>query len=155
MLIKSVSKTGHAIAFEPNEAAAVAVMYAIKTKNTSDTVFWALKNTIKIENCTFTKHPDGNWEAIASGTAMVGTTTVATDKFSIPRLSQFSVEYKHTKDSVGMPDIAVTEASFSQVGTNPSKMVGAVDTTNVLPQTVVGELAVESLKPEPQQKRKK
>lgn len=155
MLIKSVSKTGHAVPFEPNEAAPMAVMYAIKTKNTADTVFWALKNTIKVDGCTFTKHPDGNWEASATGTAMVGTTTVATDKFSIPRLSKFFIEYKHSKDAVGIPDISVTEATFTQVGNNPSKMVGAVDTTNTQPQTVVGELAVESLKPEPQQKRKK
>lgn len=146
MLIKAISPKGNPIPYGPKEALPTAVARAGKKLNTLEQIIWVDKRTVTIDKFNSTKDKDGQWEAFAEGTAMVGVTKAATGHFYIPKLYAFNIQYKLGKDAVGIPDIEIVAISaFDPVETNPSKMVG--DTPQVAsPVTVLGELTIEEPK---------
>lgn len=124
MLIKAVNRQGNAVPYTPEEALPFAVEYGVKSNNTLDTVYWVIRESIKIKNVHFNQKQDGAWEAIADGTADIGFTESKTDRFHDPKPHRFSVQYTPTKDSLGMPDIAVVKFEIEKIGQNPSASVG-------------------------------
>ena len=109
MLIKAVNRQGNAVPYSPEEALTFAVEYGVKSKNTSEKIYWVVRDSIKHTKIHFNNMPDGTWEAIAEGVAHIGHTDVATDAFHDARPKQFSVHYKPVKDGLGLPDIGVVK----------------------------------------------
>ena len=109
MLIKSVGKGGTAVPYNPEEALTFAVEYGVKSLNSDDKIFWVVRDSVKKTKIHFRPNPDGTWEAMAEGIAAIGHTDVKTDRFHEPRQKHFFVEYKPSKDSLGLPDIAVVK----------------------------------------------
>ncbi len=139
MLIKGIEKGGKAIPITPKEAIPHAVQYGVKSKNTSDTIFWVDPKTVAVSSFHHNTTDDGNWTAQVSGQAMIGHTDVATDQFHVGKLCNFSVKYRSGRDSFGIPDIVVDNFDYTKIETNPAKRIGPVDSTQAVP-LATGEL---------------
>lgn len=107
MLIKRTDKKGNAIAYTPEESFIFATERAVSSNNTLDKIYWVKRGTIKKDKFLFHPFPDGTWECIAEGTAEIGYTDAKTDRFFEPKKYWFKVQYKPTKDHLGMPDIGI------------------------------------------------
>lgn len=144
MLIKGIEKGGKAIPIAPKDAIPYAVQYGVKSKNTPETIFWVDPKKVTVSSFHHNVvDVDGNWVAQVSGQAMIGKTDVATDMFHVEKLCNYKMKYKSGKDAVGIPDIIVDSFEFSQVETNPAKMVGYVETAQA-PALAMGELQAQS-----------
>lgn len=125
MLIKNVvkkgPKRGTPILYTPEEAAPFAVERGVKGMNTREKIFWVLKKSIKIDTSTSTSSGGETYDAQASGTAQIGYTDVATDKFYAPKEHSFVVRYKSARDEKGIPDIAIVEFDIDRVAKTGSE----------------------------------
>jgi len=134
MLIKSTTKKGDPVRFSPDECLERAVVNGVKSQNTESTVFWVLVGSVVKSVLNFTKlgtdkWGNDEWEATASGTALVGKTVAATDDFHIARPHNFSVTYKTSLDNLGMPDIEVVDFKLDPVRNASEIAALAVDNT--------------------------
>ena len=142
MLIKGVDKSGKAIPIAPKDAIPNAVQYGVKSKNTSDSVFWVDPKSVKVTAFHHTPIDEkGNWVAHAHGEAMIGKTTVANDRFHLAKPHTFKMRFSSAKDDFGIPDIKVDEFDIEAMETNPSKLIGNVDTSQEKAPLAVGELS--------------
>jgi hypothetical protein len=119
MLIKSTVR-GNPIPYTPSEALPYAVEYGVKGMNDNDTIYWALRDTIKSSACQHIAVPSSDkrgrasWEANASGSVVVGRTATKTDKFFQPKKYNFVIRYKSALDTLGLPDIEVLDFKLTQ-----------------------------------------
>ena len=107
MLIKAVTRQGTPIPYTPEEALPFAVEYGVKSLNSDKSIYWVLKDTVKLDAIHYNQLPGGEWEAVAEGTASIGQTLVEQDLFMDSKESRFKVHYKPSKDGLGLPDITV------------------------------------------------
>ena len=145
MLIKGVDKSGKAIPIAPAEAIPHAVQYGVKTQNTSENIFWVDPKSVEVTAFHHTPVDEqGNWVAHAHGEAMIGKTTVANDRFHLPKKYSFKMRFSSSKDAFGIPDIKVDDFAIEVMETNPSKLIGEVDTSQEKAPLAVGELTASS-----------
>jgi hypothetical protein len=114
MLIKAVDRRGNAVSYTPEESIPHAVERGVKGMNTLDKVYWLMKDSIKVTKKFFGDLPEGDWEAIAEGTADIGYTDAKTDIFHDTKVYKFKVQYKPGKDSIGLPDIKVVKFEWDR-----------------------------------------
>lgn len=129
MLIKTISNRGDAIPYTPEESLPFAVEYGMRMKTDQKYVYWLVRQSIKLASIHFRKEALGSWEASANGTAMVGRTNIATDRFTTPKEYQFSIRYKPGKDNLGLPDIQVIEFDMTPTAAERTVPMDFVDQT--------------------------
>lgn len=121
MLIKQVTKKGDAIPLSPQEALKPALQRALAAQSTAQKVLW-LDGAVLIADSVQVTQGDGDlYEAVATGTCMVGHTITETDQFHNARPHSFRVHYRSAKDDIGVPDIDIVSAVFSRTPQNFSK----------------------------------
>lgn len=123
--IKQAGLKGTPILFKPQELVGAAINTGMQFMSDSKTVYWVVKDSVQIAPNGFRsqdtidqsnpKKPQKGWHAFASGSVKLGKTDTATDRFFEPRLYSFSVEYKSSKDDLGLPDIEVLQADFRKL----------------------------------------
>lgn len=107
MLIKTISSKGAPIPYTPEEALPFAVEYGVRAMSDDVRVYWTVRESIKQGSIHYNKLPDGSWEAIADGSAHVGYSSTKDDRFHDAKPIKFKIQYKPTKDNLGLPDIQV------------------------------------------------
>lgn len=143
MLIKNVIRKGPGkgtpILYTPEEAATFAVQRGVKKLNSKEKIFWVLKESIKIDEHSSHQSSPDSYEAWASGTASIGYTEVATDRFYVPKEHSFTVRYKSAHDSHGVPDIEVVDFQIDATAKNlqeAAPKVAAAPKAELLPKGV-------------------
>jgi hypothetical protein len=135
MLIKNVIKKGPQrgtpILYTAEEAAPFAVERAVKATNTKEKIFWVLKKSIKVGSFSSHQGTPDSYEAWITGTANVGYTDVATDKFHVAKNHSFKVHYKSSKDEHGAPDIAIVDCEIQPISGNPQTHAPKVEAAPV------------------------
>ena len=145
MLVKAVTKKGEAVAYTPAEGIPFAVNYGVKRLSTKDRIYWVHKETIKVLTNPSTVNAKGGWEASATGTMMLGYTDVATDLFYDAKPYSFNIQYKTSKDHLGLPDLEVVLFEATPLSTNPSDLMSFKDSA---PPVVKAEAKKEEAKKE-------
>ena len=122
MLIKNVlrkPKKGAIVTYTHEEAAPFAVERGVKSLNTKEKIYWVLRKSISMKVTGSGSDTKKGYTATAEGTALIGYTDVATDRFYAPKLHHITVDYRSAKDERGLPDIEVTNFEAIPQTSNP------------------------------------
>jgi len=137
MLIRSVDRTGEPVLFTPRDALPFALQKGMKLKNTLDRIYWVMIDGLTVDSFSSlntpadaTKKKDkGGWQASATGKVDIGYTDAKTDKFYDAKSYKFKIEYRSSKDGLGLPDIKVTSFEFQPLSNNPADKMRFEDLT--------------------------
>src|ERR1035438_6233067 len=118
MLIKGIvskstttGRKGDPIPMSPEQAIPTAVLYGLKKQhNSKDKTYWIKPGSVVTTGFakTIVDKVTGDWTASAEGNVSVGHLEHALDDFHAAKPYGFLVQYKSSKDTYGLPDIAVT-----------------------------------------------
>lgn len=150
MLIKGVTPGGDAIPLTPQEALSAAIALGLSSKNNDEFVFWLGDKNVRAEQMIVTPKNDKDYDAFVEGACTVGKTRIIDDKFYTARPHRFKIHYMSAKDEIGAPHVKVESFEMSALETDPSKMVGEVDRTNVSIAAVDGEITPQTAPPQVQ-----
>ena len=128
MLIKSVTKSGDAVPFSPEEALTHAVAIAVSKQQSSDFIYWVVASTpMQVSSFSHTNSVGGGYDAYSAGVVKIGKTRIADDKFFIEKPYKFKIHFQSSKDELGAPHLNVVDFNYTLVEMNPSKAVGEKD----------------------------
>jgi len=147
MLIKSITKEGNAVPLSPQEALPHAVAIAVSLKNDSEFIYWTADKNI-VAPLNVHQLGEGEYEANAVGTVMVGRTKIKGDVSYLPKLHNFAVYFKSSKNEIGIPHVSIVSSSFTPVSSDPSKNVGPIPELavrdTIVPLNTLGEIVPSS-----------
>jgi hypothetical protein len=133
MLVKGVTKNGDAIPLSPREALPAAMAIAVAAWG-SDFVHWLGSQDFKVEKFDSTIKAKNDYDAVSTGTCLIGKTRVADDRFYAAKPYSYDIHFKSSRDEIGTPHVSVVSFKAEPLETDPSKLVGEVDTKNEKPQ---------------------
>lgn len=117
MLIKTVTQEGAAVPLSPKEALTPAVVIGLSQKNDMEYVYWTEEQAAA---SSLSVHPreNGEYEAFAEGSCVVGKTRVADDRFFVGKPHSFKIHYSSSKDEIGAPHLVVNSFELAPLSTN-------------------------------------
>jgi len=139
MLIKKMArdggtKKGVPVPYTAEEAVIFAVLYGLRVLKSEKKIYWAKKESLKIDEVHSTPFGKEGWRASAKGSILIGYTEITTDRFFEPKLHTFSVEYASSRDHLGLPDIKVSMFQTDLLSTDPTALMGFKDPVVAAPQ---------------------
>ena len=140
MIIKSVTAKGDAVPYTPREALVYAVRLGLSSLNDTTQVFWSHDPSPTATTFDVQQLEDTNYEAKATGTTLVGRTTLPNDVFCMPKLYEFDIHYKSSKDPIGAPHLSIISFQAKPTSTNPADNVGLVPVSAPSEPLSLGEI---------------